>query len=104
MERILDELLPARFGGSALDYQFAEEEDMSGFTRLTLRVAPHVVLPDEIEVVEFVLRALEKSGGGAALAQSLWRKAGTMRVRRERPTMTQRGKMMPLDLRTRVSA
>ena len=104
MERILDELLPARFGGSPLDYQFAEEEDSTGFTRLTLRVAPHVTLPGEIEVVEFVLRALEKSGGGATVAQSLWRKAGTMRVRREQPTMTQRGKMMPLDLRARVSA
>jgi hypothetical protein len=104
MERILDELLPARFGGSALDYQFAEEEDSNGFTRLTLRVAPHVALPDESAVVEFVLGALEQSGGGASVAQSLWRKAGTLRLRREQPAMTQRGKMMPLDLRARVSA
>jgi hypothetical protein len=44
-----------------------------------------------------VLRALEQSGGGASVAQSLWRKAGTIRLRREQPTMTQRGKMMPLD-------
>jgi hypothetical protein len=104
MERILDELLPARFGGSPLDYQFAEEEDAGGFTRLTLRVSPSVALPDEAEVVEFVLRALEKAGGGASVAQSLWRKAGTIRLRREQPTMTTRGKMMPLDLRSRVTA
>ena len=51
-----------------------------------------------------MLRALEKSGGGAAVAQSLWRKAGTLRVRREQPTMPQRGKMLPLDLRARVTA
>jgi hypothetical protein len=103
MERILDELLPARYGGSALDYQFAEEEDERGFTRLTLRVAPQVALPDEGEVVEFVLRALDDAGGGAAVAQAIWRRAGTLRLRREAPAMTGRGKMMPLDLRARVS-
>jgi hypothetical protein len=103
MERILDELLPARYGGSALDYQFAEEEDERGFTRLTLRVAPQVTLPAESEVVEFVLRALNDAGGGSAVAQSLWRQAGTLRLRREQPAMTVRGKMLPLDLRSRVS-
>jgi hypothetical protein len=104
MERILDELLPARFGGSALDYQFAEEEDERGFTRLTLRVAPHLALPAESEVVEFVLRALSDAGGGSAVAQSLWRQAGTLRIRREQPAMTVRGKMLPLDLRSRVTS
>jgi hypothetical protein len=103
MERILDELLPARFGGSGLDYQFLEEEDDRGFTRLVLRVAPDVKLLDESEVVEFVLRALDGAGGGAAVAQSTWRQAGTLRLRREPPTMTGRGKMMPLDLGKRVS-
>ena len=103
IERILDELLPAQYGGSALDYQFAEEEDERGFTRLTLRVAPQVTLPDESEVVEFVLRALNDAGGGSAVAQSLWRQAGTLRLRREQPAMTVRGKMLPLDLRSRVS-
>jgi len=103
MERILDDLLPSRYGGTALDYQFAEEEDQGGFTRLTLRVAPHVALPDESEVVDFVLRSLDDAGGGASVAQSLWRQAGTLRLRREQPTMTARGKMLPLDLRARVS-
>ena len=103
MERILDELLPARFGGTALDYQFAEEEDERGFTRLTLRVAPQVAIDDEASVLEFVLDALDRAGGGASLAQSTWRQAGTLRIRREVPTMTARGKMMPLDLTARVS-
>ena len=103
MERVLDELLPARFGGTALDYQFVEEEDGRGFTRLTLRVAPQVTLPDESEVVDFVLRALDGAGGGASVAQSIWRQAGTIRLRRETPTMTARGKMLPLDLSARIS-
>lgn len=101
MERILDELLPARFGGSALDYQFVEEEDERGFTRLTLRVAPSVTLPNEAEAVEFVLNALEGSGAAGMLAQSTWRQAGTLRIKRETPTMTARGKLMPLDIGAR---
>lgn len=104
MERILDEVLPARYGGTALDYQFAEEEDERGFTRLTLRVAPHLALPDDAEVVEFVLGALHRAGGAATLAQAMWRQAGTLRLRREQPTMTNRGKMLPLDLRARVTS
>src|SRR5215207_8513007 len=104
MERILDELLPARYGGTALDYQFVEEEDERGFTRLTLRVAPHLPLPSDSEVVDFVLDALNNAGGGASMAQAMWRQAGTIRLRREQPMMTARGKMLPLDLRARVTS
>ena len=103
IERILDELLPAKFGGSSLDYQFAEEEDEHGFTRLTLRVAPSIELGDEAAALDFVLRSLEQSGGAAAVAQSLWRQAGTLRIRRESPVMTRRGKLMPLDVGVSVS-
>ncbi|MBL0169940.1 MAG: hypothetical protein IPP90_04280 [Gemmatimonadaceae bacterium] len=99
MERILDDLLPARFGGSALDYQFAEEEDERGFTRLTLLIAPTVSIEDEAVAMEFVLQALEHAGAGGALATSIWRQAGTLRIRREAPTITGRGKLMPLTSR-----
>ncbi len=98
MERILDDLLPTRFGGSALDYQFVEEEDASGFTRLTLRVAPTIILGDEAEAIDFVLSALERSGAAGGLAQSSWQQAGTIRVRREAPMLTNRGKLMPLEM------
>ena len=39
---------------------------------------------------------------GRSLAEL--RKAGTLRVRREQPAMTVRGKMLPLDLRSRVTS
>jgi hypothetical protein len=103
MERILDEVLPARFGGSALDYQFAEEEDERGFTRLTLRVAPSVTLDDEAAAIEVVLGALEHAGAGGLSAQSTYRQAGTLRVRREAPMITNRGKLLPLDVSARRS-
>jgi hypothetical protein len=103
MERILDEVLPARFGGSALDYQFAEEEDERGFTRLTLRVAPSVTLDDEAAAIEVVLGALEHAGAGGLSAQSTYRQAGTLRIRREAPMITNRGKLLPLDVSARRS-
>ncbi|MGH2404320.1 MAG: hypothetical protein ACRDGN_07625, partial [bacterium] len=40
MVRVLEEVLPARFGGSPLDYQLVEEEDDEGFTRLALAISP----------------------------------------------------------------
>ena len=104
IERILDEMLPARYGGSALDYQFAEEEDERGFTRLTLRVSPSVALGDEAAAVDFVLNALDRMGSEGSSVQYTWRKAGTLRIRREAPTMTGRGKLMPLDIRSRAKA
>jgi hypothetical protein len=103
MERILDTLLPARYGGSALDYQFAEEEDASGFTRLVLRVSPAIALASEAEAIETVLQALEGANAGTALARATWREAGTLRIRREQPVMTGRGKLLPLDIRRQTS-
>ena len=103
IERIIDEVLPARYGGSALDYQFTEEEDEKGFTRLVLRVAPHIALGDEAAATDFVLNALDQGSGGR-LVQATWRQAGTVRIRREPPTVGGRGKVQPLDMRSRVKA
>lgn len=101
MERILDTILPSRFGGSALDYQFVEEEDAQGFTRLVLRIAPHLLIADEAEVTDCVLEALSQTGAAGALARSAWSQAGTVRIRREAPNMTARGKLLPLDIGAR---
>jgi hypothetical protein len=98
MERILEEVLPARFGGSALDYQLVEEEDETGFTRLTLLVAPSVSLADEQAPVNVILESLHQIDAGGENSRSIWRQAGTVRVRREKPRLTSRGKLMPLQL------
>ena len=47
LERVIESVLPARFGGSALDYQLAEEEDEQGFTRIVIRVSPRLEIRDE---------------------------------------------------------
>lgn len=102
MERILDSDLPARFGGTALDYQLVEEEDERGFTRLTLLVHPRVELTDADAVVAVVLESLRKTGGAAEVSRMVWSQAGTLRVKREAPRLTARGKLLPLHARRRT--
>lgn len=99
MEQILEQELPARFGGSSLDYQLVEEEDERGFTRLTLLVHPSVPLADDSAPIAAVLASLAKRGGAADMSRGVWSQAGTFRVRREAPRYTSRGKLLPLLLR-----
>jgi len=98
MVRILEEVLPVQFGGTPLDYQLLEEEDEKGFTKLNLLVSPKIKLANEEEIIEVVFKALEHSSVSASLAQSIWRNAKTLRVKRMDPIWTDRGKLMPLHL------
>jgi hypothetical protein len=102
MLRVLETVLPARFGGSPLDYQLLEEEDAKGFTRLFLVVSPRVRLPADADVVDVVLQALPT--GSSPMAQAamadaarvVWQQARSLRVRRAEPVWTDRGKVLPL--------
>ncbi len=98
MVSVLEELLPARFGGSALDYQLIEEEDEQGFTKLSLVVSPRIELADEKLVIDAVLNALGPNGVEDSLTRVTWRQAGIFRVKRMEPIRTARGKLMPLHL------
>jgi len=101
---IIEDLLPERFGGSPLDYQLHEEEDEHGFTRLTLVVSPRLEIPDEDQLITTVLEAISTAGDGGALAREVLDDASTLQVRREEPTMTAAGKLMPLHLRRRTTS
>ncbi|MBI3651090.1 MAG: hypothetical protein HY231_08570 [Acidobacteria bacterium] len=101
MVHILEEVLPTRFGGSALDYQLMEEEDEQGFTRLSLLVNPRLEIADEAAVIDAVLAAMEKSSVGADSASAIWKQAKALRVKRQKPVWTGRGKLMPLHLANR---
>jgi hypothetical protein len=96
MLRVLEEVLPATFGGSALDYQLVEEEDDNGFTRLTIVVSPSVGPVDEERLIEKVLDEISRDSAGADLARAVWRDAGTLRVRRDDPTWSTLGKLLSL--------
>ncbi len=96
MVRVLEEVLPARFGGSALSYQLVEDEDERGLTRLSLFVSPSVNLRDEREVVDAMLAALGRIGAAADMARGFWASADSFRVVRREPLVSARGKQMPI--------
>ena len=96
MLRILEEVLPEVYGGSALDYQLMEEEDENGFTRLTIVVSPLVGPLDETRLIDTVLSEVARDSPGADLAHAVWRDAGTFRVKRADPTWSTLGKLLSL--------
>jgi hypothetical protein len=103
MVRILEDVLPARFGGSPLDYQMMEDEDEQGFTRLSLVISPRVGTVDESAAIQALLDALRQSSPMADAARTLWQPAGTIRVKRMEPTWTGRGKLLPLHIQRRAA-
>jgi hypothetical protein len=96
--RILEEVLPMRFGGSPLDYQLLEQEDDEGFTRLFLVISPRVTIADEDAVVGVMMKALSASSPMADAAHAVWKHSHTIRVKRMEPTLTARGKLLPLHI------
>jgi hypothetical protein len=92
--RIIEEVLPARYGGSSTDYQVVEEEDEKGQTRMSILVSPSVGTIDEGELIKTVLAGLP----GPGLTSAMWSHAGTFRVKRIRPEATARGKLLPLHI------
>jgi len=102
LERILEEVLPARFGGTPLDYQLLEEEDENGFTRLSLLVSPRVKLQDDEAPLQAILQALERGKLPEALAAAFWKQAGSLRARRQEPVWSAGGKFMPLCVAERL--
>jgi hypothetical protein len=96
--RIVEEVLPARFGGDSTRYQFVEEEDAAGLTRMTLRVSPSVGQVDEAAAVACVREALARGSDGSRMMAAVWETAGTLRVSRTEPSSTARGKILPLHI------
>ncbi len=94
MAQILDTLLPERFGGTPLDYQLVEEEQ-EGVTRLVVVVSPVVGPLNERELIDCILQGLGASNLAADI-RAHWGKGDSIRVRREVPTVTGAGKVVPL--------
>lgn len=98
---VLDELLPARFGGTPTDYQLLEEEDDDGRPRLRLLVRPAVGPLDAQAVVDAFLAGI---GGGSGIERVMalqWRQADLLTVERRPPLATPTGKILHLHQRRR---
>ncbi|OFX29645.1 MAG: hypothetical protein A2Z07_07650 [Armatimonadetes bacterium RBG_16_67_12] len=95
--RILDEVLPAKFGGTGADYQVLEEEE-NGILRLSLIISPRLGAVDEERARDAFLEALGHEGGLERLGAEFWRRANTVTVKREWPKATKAGKILPFQL------
>jgi hypothetical protein len=91
--RIMEEILPARFGGGPLDYQAIEEGQKDGLSRLSVIVSPKVGTINGEMLIRTVLEELQRSGGSSRTMARVWQEAGTVRVRREEPHPTKGGKV-----------
>lgn len=99
MLNIIEQVLPARFGGSALDYQLMEQEDERGFTRLYLNISPRIEIADEQAVLAVVLKGLRESSPMGDATHSVWQQTNTIQIKRIEPVATGRGKLFPLHIR-----
>lgn len=96
---LIEDTLPARFGGEPADYQLLEEEGPDGHTSVSVLVHPRLGSVDEQAVLDVLHAALETiSAGGRGMAR------GTIRVRRAAPVLTKVGKFMPVRYLTRQAS
>lgn len=97
--RVLEEVLPGRFGGAPTHYQLLEEEVDESRPILRLLVHPAVGPVDVAAVAETFLQAIAPGSGGERMMSLLWRDAALVRVERREPVATGSGKILHLHVR-----
>jgi phenylacetate-coenzyme A ligase PaaK-like adenylate-forming protein len=93
-----EKTLPFEFGGGPGDYQLVEEEEERGQTRLTLRVHPNVGEIDQQKLLSRLRDGIARNSWSKEFQTRVWERAGTLRVRREAPYASSRGKILPLHI------
>jgi hypothetical protein len=96
VSRVVDEVLPRRFGGSPTHYQLVEEDDDWGRPRLRLLIHPDVGPIDSGSAARALLEEISVGNGVERLMGLLWRDACLIRVERRPPIPTRSGKIMPV--------
>lgn len=99
--RVLDLVLPARFGGGPTDYQLVEEEAEGGQPRLRLLVHPRIGPVSPEVLTETFLAAVGGGSGAERLMELVWRSAGLLEVERRPPRATASGKILHIHVGAR---
>jgi hypothetical protein len=97
--RVLEEVLPAQFGGGPASYQIVEEETGTGHPLLRLLVHPEVGPISSDAVADASLHAISPGSGAERVMAQLWRDNGVLRVECRPPLVTDSGKVLHLHLR-----
>jgi len=102
--RIIEEVLPHKFGGTAMDYQVLEEEDDKGFTRLIVIVSPNIGEINEKDLLDTLFHEL-RTGKHASTPDTwsqagpeMWSQAGMFQVKRMYPVPTRGMKVLPFHI------
>ncbi len=96
---LFEKKLPSEFGGGPGDYQLVEEEDENGQTRITLRVHPEAGEIDQEKLRSRLREAMGRGSWGNEFQARVWDGAGTLRIKREAPFASARGKILPLQIK-----
>ena len=94
--RVLEQVLPARFGGSPTDYQLVEDEQADGRSSLRLLIDPAVGPLEVNEVVDAFLTTLGSHSPAERLMELHWRGEALVQVERRKPHATSLGKIQHL--------
>jgi hypothetical protein len=91
---LVDEVLPARFGGGPTDYQLVEEE-VAAMPTLSVVVSPGVGEIESAEVLSTVYGFLRERPQNRLMAD-FWAQGDSVRVVRREPYLTPAAKILPL--------
>jgi hypothetical protein len=94
--RVLEEVLPARFGGSPMDYQLVEDAGDAGSPRVRLLVSSRLGPLNDTELADVFLEAIGGGNSGEKLMELQWRMGGVVKVERGTPRTTASGKILHL--------
>jgi len=94
--RVLEEILPARFGGGPTHYQLVEDSGSAGDPLLRLLVDPAVGPVAEDSVAHAFFTAIAPSSGAERVMSLVWAQAGILRVERRPPIPEASGKILHL--------
>jgi hypothetical protein len=101
--RVLEHVLPARFGGGPTDYQLLEDETAGGEPLVRLLVNPTVGPLDDDRVAAAFLDAIGTGSGAERIMGTVWRNGKLMRVERGAPLAAASGKILHLHVARRAA-
>ena len=102
--RVLEQVLPGRFGGGPTDYQLVEDEAPSGEPVVRLLVHPAVGPLEPARVAEAFLAAIGTGSGAQRIMGTVWRDAKLLRIERQAPVAAASGKILHLHIARRAGA
>jgi hypothetical protein len=93
--RLVEEILPRRFGGYPTDYQFLETEE-NGLPKVNLVISPRIGELVEEDIVTVVIDSLNAFPGSSDNYAERWREGNTLRILRQEPRSTIASKVLAL--------